>query len=34
LVLAIYVTGEKFLRIVEDVDPAEVSWVEELRKAG
>jgi hypothetical protein len=34
LVLATYVAGQKLLQIVEDVDPADVSWVEELRRAG
>jgi len=34
LVLAVSVAGNDYLRIVEDVDPEDVSWVESLRRAG
>ncbi len=30
LLLAVKQTGSKFLRIVEDVDPAQVKWAERL----
>ncbi|MGH9942457.1 MAG: hypothetical protein ACRD9R_08890 [Pyrinomonadaceae bacterium] len=29
LLIALRVTGKQFMRIVEDVDPAEVRWVHE-----